>query len=607
MKQISTLLVALFLLSANAVFAQWTLQDIPTPDASIYAFRALGNDVLWIYTRYPASTPIPKKGEFITTNDGGATYTSGEILDDVADHDWHIEPFDNHTAYMISAKYSEPVFQFRKTIDAGATWQDMPLKPWTFPDLAYFWPDNEGIFVADPDSIGLVVMYTLDGGNTYTRIPQTNFPMLTPSEFPLVGQNRVVGNTVFMTTIDFADATFHIWRSLDRGRNWTTSESFSAGVLPFTPRYAFTSNTEAILLQDIAEITKTPLYTEDAGVTWHESGPLPGLVAWPVTNIPNTATCMAFFQDTVSGMLFSALTNDLGKTWNSRKDIAPYQLDSVFVQFGFVPIVFSNLEIVDNRHAWASIDVKNLLRYDGTEPIVPEKPDLELSIVTDNEYLDNYTSVKYTLLIRNRGITAATDVQAHWLPPYNRTPGAGGPYAFQAAYADGGNFNWWTGDWDIKNLQPGQIMTATYHLFVLKDDAKVDISAQITACDELDLDSSPNNVGAGLHEDDEVTFTATPSFASEPSEDRNVTIPTVSIFPNPAKDAFFVNYNFDKIHEVSFTVNDAMGRLIWSNTLNNAQNGIEKVDCSTLTAGVYFVKTKADGMETKVQKVVITH
>jgi photosystem II stability/assembly factor-like uncharacterized protein len=609
MKQISTLLIALFLLSANAVFAQWQVQDIPqtqgTPHIP-FSGATVGKDILWMATQHfgfdsTANFPI----EYVRTIDGGATYQTGEILPNHDDYWYHLQPYDANTAYLLTAfQFGEP-YAIRKTSDAGATWNEMAFTPPTFPGFIHFFDDNNGAYGGDPDSLGFYFAYTTDGGNTFTRLPQTNYPpTLNDNEYLNSSGSFLVGNTIFIGTFDF-EGNYRILRSTDMGRNWSVSEAYSSN-FAFGDNSAFTDNENGFHVRNFFE-DQNSYFTENGGATWQENNtPLPGrLTGGNISNVPGTNNFVAIFEDTTDQILFSAATNDYGKSWHSRKDLVPYTLDPIY-EPNLPAFAWTNLKIIDNHTAWAKFSRNDLYRYDSAEPLIPEKPDLELSIVTDNEYLDNYTSVKYTLLIRNRGITAATDVQTHWLPPYNRTPSAGEPYAFQAAYSDGGNFNWWTGDWDIKNLQPGQIMTATYHLFVLKDDAKVDISAQITACNELDLDSAPNNGGAGLHEDDEVTFTATPSFASEPSEDRT-TMPTISVFPNPAKDAFFVNYNFDEKKDVSFTVNDAVGRLIWSNTLNNAQIGIEKVDCSTLTAGIYFVKTMADGVVTTVQKVVIAH
>jgi photosystem II stability/assembly factor-like uncharacterized protein len=609
MKQVSTLLLALFLLSTNVAFSQWQLQTLPTTQNVPYlAYHGptKGKNLLWMntedYTHNPETTaPL----EFVLTTDGGQTYTAGEIMP-TDDYYLFIHGVDDNTAYFMGAKEDGSLpYVFKRTQDGGASWQDMPYDVPAFPDALHFYDANNGIFVGDPDSLGFYFAYTTDGGNTFTRLPQTNYPAANPNEYFATGTYFVNGNTFIIPSINFENGNQRTWRSTDKGRNWTVGEEYNINS-PFLQDPVFTDSENGMQFRNYFNIEA--YYTHDGGQTWHPNEtPLPGLLSGGnISIVPGTYNIVAIFIDTTDQILFSAATNDYGKTWHSRKDLQPYTLDPIY-EPNVPAFVWTNLNIYDNHTAWARFSRTDLYRYDSTEPIVEEKPDLELSIVTDNEYLDNYTSVKYTLMIRNRGISAATDVQAHWLPPYNRTPDAGEPFAFQAAYADGGNFNWWTGDWDIKNLGPGQIMTATYHLYILKDEVKVDISAQITACEEDDLDSTPNNGSAGLQEDDEVTFTATPLFASEPVEDRNETMQPISIFPNPVKDVLLINYNFDKITDVSFTINDAVGRLIWSNDLKNAQNGFEKVDCSTFNTGVYFVKTLADGVESNVQKVVIAH
>ena len=370
-------------------FGQWMKQNTPSVEGElIYYLFSADKNTMWTYTRTPfADTTHSRKSESLRTVDGGKTYKKGTLANSDIGFYPHIQPFDNKTAHLISTD-ADGHFAFKRTVDTGATWQDMPYQPKTFPDLVYFWDQNNGIFISDPDSLDVMIMYTTDGGNTYTRLPQTNHPRMGQTEFPVLADFQVIGNTFFFWSNDYVADKWRVWRSLDKGRNWTAGAWFETGYVPgFTPHLAFSDNNNGLLLRGIGDHYLKPLYTEDGGATWKESGSLPSYTSWPLENVPNTQTMMAFFQDTVRKVLYSALTNDLGKTWNSHKDIQPYTLDSIFTPYGFPAYAFTFLEIVNNNVAWAILGRNQIYRYESTTPLVPEIPDLDLQLKADNDGL----------------------------------------------------------------------------------------------------------------------------------------------------------------------------------------------------------------------------
>jgi photosystem II stability/assembly factor-like uncharacterized protein len=593
---------------ASQVLPPWVKQNVPILDASIYYLLATDKNTLWTYTRdnVPDSAHI-KKAEFLRTGDGGKTYKKGTLYDNAADYFYHIQPFDGKTAHLISAK-NDGTFAFQRTVDSGATWQNMPMQPRTFPDVVYFWDTNNGIFVADPDSLGLVIMYTTNGGNTYTRVPQTNVPPIdAANEFALIGEYQVVGNTIFISITNFNTNQFSVWRSIDRGRNWTAGAWFETGTAPgFTARYAFSDANNGLLLRGIHNTSQKPLYTEDGGKTWHESGNLPSYTSWAIDKVPNTQNFMAFFQDTMRGMLYSALTNDLGKTWHSKKDVISYQLNADFTPFGFPPFVDNHLSIVSNNSAWARFTDSDLYRYDSTTPIVAEKPDLELTLTADNNGLPLWGYVKFTLTMTNRGISRATGIKANWLPPYKRTNNGGEAFANVGAYSSKGNYNWWTGDWNVNELAAGETATATFHLFVVKNTANVTQTAQITACNESDLDSAPNNMTVTSSEDDEARFTsaARPAIIDNPNPKSTPSVSALKVSPNPAKDKAFVVVNDKTEAEWTVKIVNNTGQVVYTQTGQNSQ--LVEVNTEGLPNGLYVVEFK-NGLEKKVEKLMVQH
>jgi photosystem II stability/assembly factor-like uncharacterized protein len=604
-KQLLALLFVLF--SALSVSAQWVKQNVPSTEAPVYYLSTPDKNTLWTWTREASADPANvKKVEYMRTGDGGKTYQKGPLFNSTEGLFMHLEAMNGKKAHLISA---DPMgnFTFQRTVDGGSTWQMMPYQPTTFPNVVYFWDDNNGILSSDPDNLGMVVMYTTDGGNTFTRLPQTNLPPINPAEeFGIINEFQVIGNTIFMDVFNFVTGEDRYWRSTDRGRNWTSGKSFFSSTI-FTPRVAFSDANHGMLLRGINTTTEKPLYTEDGGSTWKEAeGNMPSYTAWPIDNIPGTNTFVALFQDTVRGLLYSASTNDLGKTWNSRKDIVPYQLDSQFVSAGAPPIAFTNMNILSNNAAWGRFTQDDIYRYDSSTPIIPEKPDLDLELKADRDDLPLYGSVKYTLTVKNRGISPATGVKINWLPPYKRTNNGAGAYAYQEAYSDKGHYDSWNGVWSLERIEAGASATATFHLFVLKNNQNVTQTAQVIACNESDLDSAPSNMGVAAIEDDEVGFAAQAStdFSTLPHAAFQSKTPEFMVSPNPAKDRINVFINADTDNSWSIRVLNNVGQVVY--TKIGQSNGLVDIDVKGFANGLYLVEYEALG-DRKIEKIMVQH
>lgn len=607
MKTKQTLMLCLVFFITHLASAQWVKQNTPKSEAPLYYLHASDINTLWSFTRVPVQDPAnPKKVELIRTGDGGRTYKKTTLFPVSGDVFLHVEPMDGKNAHMIYAT-NQGEFGLKRTTDSGATWQNLGWQPTNFPDVVYFWDLNNGIVASDPDSLGMVVMYTTDGGNTFSRVPQTNLPYINAAEeFGLINEFQVIGNTVFMAIYNFVTGEERYWRSLDRGRNWTSGAGYSNNTI-FTTRIAFADNNNGMLLRGISNTTERPLYTTDGGNTWKEAeGNMPSYVDWSIDNVPGTDNFMALFQDTTRRMLYSALTNDFGKTWNSRKDLVPYILDSSFVQFGAPPMVFSYLNIISNSAAWGKFSLFDIYRYDSPTTIVPEKPDLELELKADNDGLPLYGSVKYTLTVRNRGISSATGIRINWLPPYKRTNNGAGAYAYQASYSDKGRYDGWNGVWTLDHIEASGTATATFHLFVVNNTQNVTQTAQVVACNESDIDSSPNNMGASAKEDDEVSFVARAinSTAEMPNAAYKRQANDFTVSPNPAKDKINVSINSEIDAQWTIRVMNSIGQTVFSRQGQNVRT--VDIDARRFENGLYFVEYQSNG-ERKVGEIMIEH
>jgi photosystem II stability/assembly factor-like uncharacterized protein len=598
-----TLILTIALMLSFAASAQWVQQNTPAMKG-LFHMTAAGKNAMWTVNANLGGLDTAFVQQYIRTGDGGKTYK----LTTLPKTDFSaIFPEDGRKAYLLGGSLAGEYF-FRRTVDSGATWQNMPFTPPTFPGFIHFYDANNGIYLGDPDSLGYYAAYTSDGGNTFTRIPQSNLPRARENEFTNLGLHQIIGDNIFMQTYIFNPTTndlkWGLLRSVDRGRNWTASAEIIPND-PFEPRFAFSDGNNGVVMRGIGTIdNKSPFYTTDGGATWQESGKYPGLASYPIALIPNTQTMVAMFQDTVRGVTFTAATNDLGKTWNSRKDIGASILDRRYAAiYGLDSYINGQLEIVDNNTAWAQFSNTAIHRYDNATPLVPEKPDLDLTLTADTEGLPLWGYVKFTLTMRNRGISKATDVKANWLPPYKRTDNGGEAFANVGAYASKGNYNWWTGDWTLSELAAGESATATFHLFVVNNTANVAQTAQITACNELDLDSSPNNMAASPKEDDEVTFVSKATVRAAPDAP-TVVKSSIGVYPNPTTDKINVIYKMREISDLTLSLTDANGRIVLEKTTPSVKTGAETLSLLDLAKGVYFLKLTNAAGEVLVQKVV---
>jgi hypothetical protein len=604
----AALLLGLFisLFTQTTVSAQWVQQNIP-PMKGLYKMQSVGKKAMWSANASRSNLNLAIDAQFqphlIQTQDGGITFKKELLFD--TDY-YFIEPYDEKTAYLLGGSFSAPIFLFKRTLDGGATWEDMPFQPPTFPALTHFYDANNGIYLGDPDELGFYIAYTTDGGNTFNRLPQSNLPQSIENEYFWGGDYQILGDNIFMTSFNFVTGEWRMIRSTNRGRNWTAGEWFATPNFKFELRFAFTDANNGMALNGIGTTTQKPLYTTNGGATWHESGELPSLVSYPIDNVPNTQSLMAFFQDTSSGVLFTALTNDLGKTWNTRRDIAPYELDARYKQFGLDPFVNGQLEIVDNHTAWAQFTNFAIHHYDSSTPIVPEKPDLDLSLTADKQELTLNIESKYTLKITNRGISAATGIRVKWAPPVRKNRRGREPFEYQGSSTTKGDYDSRSGIWTLKSLAAGE--SALVEIFLKVVDARRDVvqTAEILRCREKDLDSTPGNMFSEPEEDDETYLRSKANSAAImdlPSYEALSALIMVS--PNPASDKITIAITPDNDSaEWSVKVMNSLGQTVFTQKGEYSRN--LEVDTQKFNNGLYFIEYQSSS-EQKVEKVLVQH
>jgi hypothetical protein len=144
----------------------------------------------------------------------------------------------------------------------------------------------------------------------------------------------------------------------------------------------------------------------------------------------------------------------------------------------------------------------------------PSGVDLELSMSQPNAAPAQWTTYPVTLTLSNKGDSPATGIVVHFPKPDGVVYAGGNEFSTSQ-----GTFNpFGNQEWVVGKLKAGGTVTLQVNYFLLQSDAPV-AYAQVSAVNEEDIDSSPNNgTPPSVNEDDEANSVA-PSVSSACSGD----------------------------------------------------------------------------------------
>ncbi|MEM1321372.1 MAG: Ig-like domain-containing protein [Bacteroidota bacterium] len=183
--------------------------------------------------------------------------------------------------------------------------------------------------------------------------------------------------------------------------------------------------------------------------------------------------------------------------------------------------------------------------------------DLELSLAVSKTQFVQYENISYTLTLSNRGSEPATGVGVQFPLP------SGMAYVSQNE-SQGQYFNW-NGDWTVGSLAPGQEAKLDLTLFTLDDSAPIVNFAQVSAADQNDSDSSPNNNNTLVPaEDDEAAVSITPGSGGLPC------VLNTSVSARNCDDRGTPTDGSDDLYTFTLNVSGSNTSSSWQATLPNA-------------------------------------
>jgi large repetitive protein len=234
--------------------------------------------------------------------------------------------------------------------------------------------------------------------------------------------------------------------------------------------------------------------------------------------------------------------------------------------------------------------------------------DLELAITSLPTY-KIYTNQDFTITLRNTGGVGATNVVVDFPFPL------GFVFGGTVTSSVGTTYNTYFQKWNVPTLAAGQSVTMTITFFNLSNAAPIKAFAQVTACTQLDSDSTPNNNATTTPvEDDEAAVTITSATPPPPAiaalrrriEPQFKPVIVQKIFPMPVtENSVSITYTSIVEKDVTFEFWNQTGHLAKAETRTVAKGEqTQEFDLSELPSGMYILQISSNSLRGTPMKIV---
>ncbi|MGE0078058.1 MAG: C10 family peptidase [Bacteroidales bacterium] len=280
----------------------------------IQNISAVDNNTAWAIAYDGSGNNIAVK-EFTKTIDGGKTWSSGSVNANGSNglQVAMISAISNTTAWIVLYG-SSGGGMIVKTSDGGANWTQQSTATFEasaggFPNVVYFWDENNGFCMGDPTNGYFEIYTTTNGGDTWNRIAKSNIPSNLNGETGIVGYYAIYGDIVWFST-----NSGRIFKSTDKGYTWTvyptplTSEGFE---LSF-------KDENIGIIQSRSNNTTRSYKTTDGGQTWTQLTPSGNFYNNSFAFVPGTNILISTgSSSSAEGISYSI---DYGNTFNDYAD-----------------------------------------------------------------------------------------------------------------------------------------------------------------------------------------------------------------------------------------------------------------------------------------------
>ncbi|TAH43591.1 MAG: T9SS type A sorting domain-containing protein [Bacteroidetes bacterium] len=353
---------------------------------------AVDTNVLWIAAYDGVDTSI-KRQDFSRTIDGGLNWVAGLVPAPSTFANCMIFGLNADTAwsmlYDASSVYGGGIW---KTMDGGLSWtqQDSGIifsDPLSFPNVVHFWNDSVGFAMGDAYDVDYEIYTTTDGGDNWVRVPFANVPPPLNNEYGIVGHYNVIGDTVWFDT-----NKGRVYRSVDRGLNWTVSNTGHIIPVDGAMDICFYNSMEGFArLYNNTAGTNTVKRTSDGGDTWTAGTVTGNMFGSDVQYVPGTVSRI-MSSGTNINFAGTSYSDDGGITWTTIE-----QLDQR-----------SALGLVDSLHMWvggftASPTAEGIFKFEFLTPVACNDPSVSPGIASAS---DSVLCANDTLVVTSTGVAS---------------------------------------------------------------------------------------------------------------------------------------------------------------------------------------------------------
>jgi len=197
-----------------------------THDSTLHSPNVISivdQDHIWIATQRldPSTSYYLPYSEALTTTDRGNTWHFYHIPANGNPLLLDVEAYSDSICYYFVDDFYTGHSDIWKTVNAGSSWSKKTTSQFpSFGDFIHLFSKDTLIAVGDPPDGYLNIQITTDGGETWTRVPQSNIPAILTGETPYSGNKSfsAIGNTIWFTT-----SLGRCFKSTDKGYDWTVS------------------------------------------------------------------------------------------------------------------------------------------------------------------------------------------------------------------------------------------------------------------------------------------------------------------------------------------------------------------------------------------------
>jgi photosystem II stability/assembly factor-like uncharacterized protein len=309
------LLLFLLVVPFTLLYSQWQYPSSPT-NREMWCIRAVNDSVVW-------SGGIV--GAVIKSTDGGNNWIQTAAVPETNFRSYAIDAINSSTAWVTGTDEGTRNYaKIFKTTNGGTSWALKYNQGGGNGFGIRFFDENNGLAFGGPIDDNWMIVTTTDGGETWTQIPEANFPppdstlvidsedsssYYTYSEYGVVDLETYGDHAWFVSYIQFDDPVgkpSYVYHSTDRGYHWTKSTVNFPNNISDLANVAFKDANNGVI---VGCNYGTRGHTTDGGATWAfiESA---NDYFYSVTNIDSTDIYIA-----VGDSLTTHITYDGGHTW----------------------------------------------------------------------------------------------------------------------------------------------------------------------------------------------------------------------------------------------------------------------------------------------------